>query len=83
MLNDSNKMYVAAAPSIVGNALIYSATGYIKDTYPNALRITEASKRVRVDLLQDTGKDYFLKNYIDGKCTIADLIWWELEEVTG
>ena len=84
MLNDSNKMSVAAAPpSIAGNALIYSATGYIKeDTHPNALRITEASKRVRIDLLQDTGKDYFLRNYTDGKCTIADLIWWELEEVT-
>ena len=82
MLNDSNKMYAAAAPSIAGNALIYSATGYIKDTNPNALRISEASKRVRVDLLQNTGKDYFLRNYTDGKCAIADLIWGELEEVT-
>lgn len=82
MLNNSNKTYAAAAPSVIGNAYIYSATGYIKDTVPNALRITEATKRVRVDLLQDTAKDYFIRGYTSGKCTIADLIWWELEEVT-
>lgn len=82
MLNNSNKTYAAAAPSVVGNAYIYSATGYIKDTVPNALRITEASKRVRADLLQDIAKDYFMAGYGTGKCSIADLIWWELEEVT-
>lgn len=81
MLNDTNKTF-AAAPSAIGNAYIYSATGYIKDTVPNALCITEVSRRVRADLIQDTGKDYFIAGYTSGKCTIADLIWWELEEVT-
>ena len=81
MLNNSNKTY-AAAPSVIGNAYIYSATGYIKDTVPNVLRITDTSKRVRPDLLQDTAKDFFMAGYTTGKCTIADLIWWELEEVT-
>lgn len=82
MLNNSNKTYAAAAPSVVGNAYIYSATGYIKDTVPNALRITEVTTRVRADLLKDTAKDQFIRGYTSGKCTIADLIWWELEEVT-
>ena len=81
MLNNSNKTY-AAAPSVIGNAYIYSATGYIKDTVPNALCITDTSKRVCADLLQDTAKDSFIHGYTTGKCTIADLIWWELEEVT-
>ena len=81
MLNDSNRLF-AAAPSAIGNAYIYSATGYIKSELPNVLRITEVSKRVRADLLQDTGKDHFIHGYTTGKCTIADLIWWELEEVT-
>ena len=81
MLNNSNKTY-AAAPSVAGNAYIYSATGYIQDTVPNVLRITDTSMRVRPDLLQDTAKDFFMAGYTTGKCTIADLIWWELEEVT-
>lgn len=81
MLNNSNKTY-AAVPSVIGNAYIYSATGYIKDTVPNALRITEVTNRVRADLLQDTAKDQFMRGYTTGKCSIADLIWWELEEVT-
>ena len=80
MLNNSNKTYAAAAT--IGNAYIYSATGYIKDTVPNALYITDTSKRVRADLLQDIAKDYFIHGYTTGKCTIVDLIWWELEEVT-
>lgn len=82
MLNNSNKTYAAAAPSVIGNAYIYSATGYIQDTVPNALRITEVTCRVRADLLQNTAKDQFIRGYTSGKCTIADLIWWELEEVT-
>ena len=81
MLNNSNKTY-AAAPSVVGNAYIYSATGYINNTVPDALFITDTSKRVCADLLQDTAKDFFIAGYTYGKCTIADLIWWELEEVT-
>ena len=81
MLNNSNKTY-AAAPSVIGNAYIYSATGYIKSDLPNDLQITEVSKRVRADLLQDIAKDHFISGYGTGKCSIADLIWWELEEVT-
>ena len=81
MLNNSNETY-AAAPSVIGNAYIYSATGYIKDTVPNALRITEVTCRVHADLLQNTAKDQFIHGYTTGKCSIADLIWWELEEVT-
>ena len=82
MLNNSNKTYAAAAPSAIGNAYIYSATGYIKDTVPNVLYITDVRHRVCADLLQDSAKDFFIAGYTSGKCTIADLIWWELEEVT-
>ena len=82
MLNNSNKTYAAAAPSVIGNAYIYSTTGYIESTLPNVLRITDTSKRVRADLLQNTAKDPFMHGYATGKCSIADLIWWELEEVT-
>lgn len=80
MLNDSNKISVAAVAT--QQAYMYSATGFIKSTAPNTLLITEVSHRVRADLLNDTGKDFFLSGYKSGKCTIADLIWWELEEVT-
>ena len=63
-------------------AYMYSATGYIQSTVPNALHLTKVMYRVRMNLTADDGKDFFLKNYASEKCTIADLIWWELEEVT-
>ena len=80
MLNDSNKTYAAATP--IGFAYMASATGYITDDVPSTLRIKDASRRVRINLIDGSAKDHFLLPYRDGKCTIADLIWWELEEVT-
>ena len=80
MLNDYNTMSVKAAS--VPYADMYSTTGYIKDDSPNALRIIDASKSARINLANGSVKERFLENYTAGKCTIADLIWWELEEVT-
>ena len=82
MLNDSNRISVAAAPATpVGFAYMYSAPGYITNDVPSTLRITDASKRVRIDLISNSVKDYFLSVYKDMKCTIADLIWWELTDL--
>ena len=77
MLND----YSVKAPSAV-YADMYSTIGCIKDAAPNALRILDASKSARINLANGVVKERFLENYTSVKCTIADLIWWELEEVT-
>ena len=81
MLNDSNRILVAAAPTPIGFAYMTSATGYITDDIPSTLRIPDASRRVRINLIGGSVKDYFLLPYKDGKCTIADLIWWELTDL--
>lgn len=79
VLNDSNRIY--AAPTPTGSASMYSATGYIDDTVPSTLRITDASHRVDINLINGNISERFLSAYIDGKCTIADLIWWELTDL--
>ena len=80
MLNDYNTMSVKAASVVYAD--MYSTTGYIIDDSPNALRIIDASKSARINLANGSVKERFLATYTSGKCTIADLIWWELEEVT-
>ena len=77
VLNDSNRIS-AAAPTPTGSASMYSATGYIDDAVPSTLRITDASHRVHINLINGNISERFLSAYTDGKCTIADLIWWEL-----
>ena len=81
VLNDSNRIS-AAAPIPTGSASMYSVTGYIADDVPSTLRITDASHRVHINLINGNIGERFLSAYTDGECTIADLIWWELEEVT-
>ena len=62
---------------------MFSASFVIKSTEPNKLIANDATKTmVKVDFVSSPPKvTRAFANYTDAKCTIADLIWWELEEV--
>lgn len=63
---------------------MFSASFDISPSEPNILKMSDATKSMaKVDFISAPPKVALeFKNYTDGKCTIADLIWWELEEVT-
>ncbi len=63
---------------------MYAAPFSISPSEPNILKVDDARKRLMmVNFATATPTEVSsFTNYTDGKCTIADLIWWELEEVT-
>ena len=62
---------------------MFSASFAINPTEPNKLLAQDATKTMgMVDFVSAPPKVTPFKNYTDVKCTIADLIWWELEEIT-
>lgn len=63
---------------------MFSASFVIKSTEPNKLQAKDATQSMAmVNFVSAPPKvDAAFKNYTDVKCTICDLIWWELEEVT-
>ena len=69
---DANKMNMFTAPFI-----IYPSS-------PNALKVSEPRRSMlMVNFVVAPPKvTTAFPGYTDVKCTIADLIWWELEEVT-
>ena len=63
---------------------MFSASFDISPSEPNILKTIDATKSMAmVNFVSAPPKvTLAFKNYTDGKCTIVDLIWWELEEVT-
>lgn len=63
---------------------MFSASFDISPSEPNILKMSDATKSMAmVNFVSAPPKvTLAFKNYTDGKCAIADLIWWELEEVT-
>lgn len=63
---------------------MFSASFVIKSTEPNKLQAQDATKSMAmVDFVSAPPKvTRAFENYTDAKCTICDLIWWELEDVT-
>lgn len=63
---------------------MFSASFDISPSEPNILKTSDATKSMAmVNFVSAPPKvTLAFANYTDGKCTIADLIWWELEEVT-
>ena len=63
---------------------MFSASFDISPSEPNILKMSDATKSMAmVDFVSAPPKvTLAFKNYTDVKCTIVDLIWWELEEVT-
>ena len=63
---------------------MFSASFDISPSEPNILKTIDATKSMAMVNFVSIPPKVTLefKNYTDGKCAIADLIWWELEEVT-
>lgn len=70
-VSDTNKMNMFTAPT------------YIEPSTPNVLKVNEPKRSmVMVNFSVAPPKvTIAFETYADIKCTIADLIWWELEEV--
>ena len=62
---------------------MFSASFDISPSEPNILKMSDATKSMaKVDFVSAPPKVTLeFRNYTDVKCTFADLIWWELEEV--
>ena len=69
---DTNKMNMFTAPLCIDPSI------------PNVLKVSEPRRSmIMVNFLVTPPKaTTAFPGYTDIKCTIADLIWWELEEVT-
>lgn len=63
---------------------MFSASFVIKSEGPNTLIMLDATKSMAMANFSVAPPvvTYAFENYTQIKCTIADLIWWELEEVT-
>ena len=75
----------AKAPvSDINKMNMFTASTYIEPSTPNVLKVFEPRRSMMmVNFLVTPPKlTNAFETYIDIKCTMADLIWWELEEVT-
>ena len=75
----------AKAPVLDINKMnMLTASTYIEPQAPNVLKVFEPKRSmlmVNFSVAPPKVTSAF-ETYADIKCTIADLIWWELEEVT-
>lgn len=88
MSNNSITPYTnapAKAPvSEINKINVFTAPLAMDPQIPNVLKVSDATKSmmmVNFSVAPPKVTRVF-DNYTAGKCSIADLIWWELEEVT-
>ena len=84
MSNNSIKPPAKAPTSALHRMNMFTAPFAIDPRIPNVLKISEPRRSMMMvdfSVAPPTVTTAF-PGYTDIKCTIADLIWWELEEVT-
>lgn len=84
MSNNYTTPPAKAPASDINKMNMFTAPTYIEPSTPNVLKVSEPRRSmlmVNFSVAPPKVTSAF-ETYADIKCTIADLIWWELEEVT-